>query len=101
MASSRDLKPVELTREELAIAAGTSSDNVARLSSLGLILPADDHGVYPAPNVSRIRLLLAYESMGVSLEVLGDNPRSKLGLAFVDQLMPMQCHCLRVMAVPD
>jgi len=94
MASSRDLKPVELTREELAIAAGTSSDNVARLSSLGLILPADDHGVYPAPNVSRIRLLLAYESMVVSLEVLGDDPRSKLGLAFVDQLMPTPARLL-------
>ncbi|HVQ53388.1 MAG TPA: adenylate/guanylate cyclase domain-containing protein [Mycobacterium sp.] len=78
-----------LTLDELAVAAGTSGETIARLSELGLLLPVDDDGLYPFSNISRIRLLLAQEAEGVSLGSIAETTRSgRFGLAFIDQLMP-------------
>ena len=78
-----------LTLDELATAADTSRDVIARLSELGLLLPVDEGGRYPLSNVSRIRLLLAQEAMGLSLEAIAMGAHSSgFPLAFIDQLMP-------------
>jgi adenylate cyclase len=78
-----------LTQDELAIAAGASTTVIGRLLALGLLLPAQDDGLYPLSNVSRIRLLLAHESAGVSLRAIAEGVHSgRFALAFIDQLMP-------------
>ncbi len=84
-----------LTLDELAIAAGTSSDVIARLSELGLLLPVDDGGQYPLSNVSRIRLLVAHEGAGLSLDAIAEGARAGgFALAFIDQLMPSPARLL-------
>jgi adenylate cyclase len=75
-----------LSRGELAMAAGTTEAEVARLAAAGLL---GDSGGFVAADVARVRLIRALEAVGVSCERLATATRQgAVAFDFVDQLMP-------------
>lgn len=84
-----------LTLQALATAAGTTTDRVAHLRELGLVQGAA--GAYVPSDIVRVRLVLALEASGVSLDELGEAVRSGgLSLDFVDLLMPSPVRLLEM-----
>lgn len=77
-----------LTADGLKTATGAEQEFVDRLLSAGLIREADGGGFAPAI-VARVRLVLALETSGLSLDtiVLAVNSGA-FPLEFIDQLMP-------------
>ena len=76
----------QLTRDELATAAGTTAGEIDRLSAAGLL--RDSGGFEPA-DVARVRLIRALEAVGVSCEWLAAATRQgSVAFDFVDLLMP-------------
>ena len=76
-----------LSAERLASAGGTTRETIQRLSDLGLVEIGDDG--YPRPSIARVRLLLGFQSIGVSLEAVAEGARvGAFDLRFIDELMP-------------
>jgi adenylate cyclase len=72
-----------LTGAEVAAIAGVSTDRVAELARLGLLLPADD-GSYPRAAVEAVRVAAALERGGTSLADVGRAiSTGKLSLSFL------------------
>ena len=58
-----------LTREQLAAEAGTDPGRIDELVRIGVIRPADD-GAFSPPDIARARLVDAYESAGLGLDLI-------------------------------
>lgn len=88
MPGSDDPAAPTLTLTELATGSGTTPEVVQRLVRLGLIAEPTD-GRFRVPDIARVRLALAMESSGISLESVSQAIRSdRLSLAFIDRLLP-------------
>jgi len=75
-----------LTREDLATAAGTTADEVARLAAAGLLRGFD---AFEPTDVARVRLIRALEAVGVPGDRLAAAARQgSVSFDFVDLLMP-------------
>jgi adenylate cyclase len=85
---SDDPAASKLTLRELATGSGTTPEVVERLVQLGLIAePANDR--FRVSDIARVRLALAMDSSGISLEAVGQAVRSgRLSLGFIDSLLP-------------
>ena len=58
-----------LTREQLAAEAGTDPGRVDELVRIGVIHPSED-GAFSTPDIARARLVDAYESAGIDLDLI-------------------------------
>ncbi|HEX2032347.1 MAG TPA: adenylate/guanylate cyclase domain-containing protein [Actinomycetota bacterium] len=74
-----------LTVEDLADRAGAAPDDVRRLVELGIVLPPEEGDPWREGDVRRVRLAMACEAAGLSLEAIGRAVRDgKLSFAFLD-----------------
>src|SRR5262245_17147220 len=72
---------------ELAQASGTTAETVARLAEAGIL--QQGLGQFAPSDVGKVRLVLALESSGVSVEELGAAIRAgSVSLEFLQDLMP-------------
>ncbi len=85
-----------LTVAELATAAGTSAEIIERLVELGILhLERHEGARFAESDIARVRLVLALEASGLSLEALGQAIASQeLSLDFIDQLIRDPCRLL-------
>jgi len=58
-----------LTREQLAAEAGTDPGRIDELVRIGVIRPSDD-GAFSTPDIARARLVDAYASAGIDLDLI-------------------------------
>lgn len=77
-----------LTAHELALRVGTTTARVEELADLGVIERGGDGGFDPG-DVHRIRLLTAFDAVGVPLEAMTAAARAgRISLRYYDQLHP-------------
>jgi adenylate cyclase len=57
-----------ISAQELAELVPCSVEHVRRLENLGLLTPRDEDGLFPSPDVHVVRLMIAFEEAGISLE---------------------------------
>ena len=75
----------ELSREELAARAGVDADFVDRLVASHILTAAEGGRPFRLPDVYRIRLVLACERAGLSIESVGKAiAEGKLSLSYMD-----------------
>jgi hypothetical protein len=74
--------------DDLAVAAGTTTDTVEELVEDGVVAPGAD-GTFTGSDVRRVRLVLALRTSGVPFAAVGEAIRKgRLSLDFVDDLAP-------------
>ena len=79
---------ISLSREELAARLGVDAARVDRLVDIGAIQPAPD-GRFDPRDVHRVRLLVAFEDAGVSLDgVLAASRAGRISMAYYDRFHP-------------
>ena len=77
-----------VSADELALRLGVGRDRVEQLAD-GAAIERDDAGRFDLGDVHRMRLLLAFEAAGVSLEALVEASRAgTISLQYYDQLHP-------------
>ncbi|MDQ3876696.1 MAG: hypothetical protein M3322_14315 [Actinomycetota bacterium] len=59
---------MKISAEELAELAACPPERVRRLEELGILVPQDGEGLFPASDVHVVRLMAAFEEAGISLE---------------------------------
>jgi len=75
-----------LPRERLLVLAGCDDARLSDLERLGII--SRGHAGYVASDVSRLRLMLALQDAGISLDVLAEGLKQQIfSLEFANQLM--------------
>ena len=75
-----------LPRERLLVLAGCDDARLSDLERLGII--GHEHAGYAASDVSRLRLILALQDAGISLDVLAEGLKQQIfSLEFANQLM--------------
>jgi adenylate cyclase len=80
---------VGLSEAELAERSASSVERVLELERLGILVRRDDNGPFTAKDVHRVRLMHAFESAGVDLEVIARGiAAGKLGYENIDLLLP-------------
>jgi adenylate cyclase len=78
-----------LSYAELAKAAGSSQEQVRRLVELGVLTERTTSGDFSSSDIQRVRLALALDNAGISLETIGHAIASgQLSFDFVDTLFP-------------
>jgi hypothetical protein len=76
--------------DDLAVAAGTTTDTVEELVEDGVVAPGAD-GTFTGSDVRRVRLVLALRTSGVPFAAVGEAIRKgRLSLDFVDDLAPIR-----------
>jgi adenylate cyclase len=78
-----------LSYAELAKAAGSSQEQVRRLVELGVLTERTATGEFSSSDIQRVRLALALDNAGISLDTIGHAIASgQLSFDFVDTLFP-------------
>src|SRR3954466_13066196 len=77
-----------LTATELALRVGIEAHRVDALAGLGVIV-RDANGRFDVGDVHRVRLISAFEDVGVPLDALVEATKAgRISLAYYDQLHP-------------